>query len=153
MDFSKRNLVVVVTALVLTACSTLSNLGYDQADPYAALERASAQARQERKRILVVAGGSWCRSCFFLNEFMVNNADISTPVDQNFVLLKLYVGPGNTNEKFFARLPEAAGYPHFWVLSERGALLASQRTDVFEAGRSAYDKGKFLTFVDKWRQP
>ena len=145
---------VLAAAVALAACTELSDLGYDAAaDPDIALEQASAQARQQHKRILMVAGGSWCKWCHALSDFIHDDAEVSTALEQNFVLLKVYVGEENTNETFFARWPPAKGYPHFWVLSDQGTLLTSQDSDFFESQASAYDKQRFLGFIEQWRQP
>ena len=55
------------------------------------------------------------------------------------------------NKEFFARLPKAAGAPHFWVLSQKGELLASQGTLPLEDGAKSYDRAKFSAFIDEWR--
>lgn len=61
------------------------------------------------------------------------------------------VGEDNKNEAFFATLPKAAGYPHFWILSGRGEVLRSQRTVVLADGRKSYDRAAFARFIDEWR--
>ena len=65
---------------------------------------------------------------------------------------KVYVGSDNKNTEFFARLPEAAGAPHFWILSEGGEVLASQNTLPLEDGAKSYDRGKFAVFIEQWRE-
>jgi hypothetical protein len=50
-----------------------------------------------------------------------------------------------------ARLPEAAGAPHFWVVSGTGQVLASENTLPLENGDKSYDPAKFRAFVDRWR--
>jgi hypothetical protein len=55
------------------------------------------------------------------------------------------------NADFFARLPKAAGAPHFWVLSSTGEVLASQDTLPLEDGEKSYDPGKFSAFIEQWR--
>jgi len=64
---------------------------------------------------------------------------------------KVYVGGENKNTAFFARLPEAAGAPHFWVVSATGEVLASQNTLPLEDGAKSYDPKAFLAFIDGWR--
>ena len=127
-------------------------LGYDPAaDPFAQLEEAKTTAAAEHRLILVVAGGDWCVWCHYLNAFIDRNADVGHALEQTFTVVHVNFSPENKNEKFFATLPKAAGYPHFWVLSSDGTLLRSQNTAPLENGNKGYDKSRFVAFVDEWR--
>lgn len=126
--------------------------GYEpQADPFEQVKAATAQARVERKLVLLVSGGEWCSWCHYLKAFLENNADIDAALHEVFVVQKVYVGEDNTNEKFFATLPKADGAPHFWILSATGEVLASQGTLALEDGDKSYDKRAFRDFIAKWR--
>ncbi len=124
------------------------NAGYDPAaNAQAALATALAQAKAENKRVLIVAGGDWCRWCLILNTFWDNNPDTKAERDQAFVLLKVYVGDQNPNKEFFAKLPKAKGYPHFWVLGADGKVIQSVNTGGLENGKNSYDKEKVSAFI------
>lgn len=129
------------------------DLGYDpDADPFALLEAGKAQAGAESKRVLVIAGGEWCIWCHYLDAFLGEHPDIEKALKETFVVVKAYHGDKNYNEAFFATLPEAVGYPHFWILGADGTVLESQNTLPLEDGDKSYDERKFLAFVDEWRR-
>ena len=129
-----------------------NRLGYDpQADPFDQYHAAIEQAQAEHKRVLIIAGGDWCRWCYALDRFITRNNDVNHALHDAFVVVKVYVGDENFNEFFFSQLPEARGAPHFWVVAPDRNVLASQATGSFEHGRSDYDKAAFMGFVEKWR--
>ena len=145
----------VATGLVFVATCAFAqdDLGYDSAaDPFAQLAEARAQAATQGKHILVIAGGDWCIWCHWLDAFLKSNPDVDAPLEDTFVVLKVYFGGPDTNEAFFATLPEALGYPHFWILNAEGKLLASQNTVELEDGDKSYDKASFMTFIKKWKE-
>jgi hypothetical protein len=129
-----------------------ADIGYDpKADPFAVLDAAVEQAETEHKLVLVISGGDWCVWCHYLHEFLEANHDIDAALHDVFVVAKVYVGEENHNKEFFARLPEAAGAPHFWVLSSRGELLESQPTVVLEDGAKSYDRAAVLAFINRFK--
>mgnify|MGYP003576020302 CR=1 FL=1 len=142
-----------VLILCVNAVRAAEDLGYDpQADPFAALNAAAAQAKSQDKLVLLIAGGDWCVWCHYLDAFVKSDADVAAALYDTFVVLKVYRGDENLNERFFSGLPEAAGYPHFWILSGDGHLLRSQGTLELEDGAKSYDKSAFLAFVERWRE-
>ena len=145
-----------IAALVTSNSGATSrgyDLGYDpQADAFEQYHQAVAQAEAQRKLVLVIAGGDWCRWCHVLNRFVTRNADIETALNDAFVVVKVYVGDENYNEFFFSQLPEARGAPHFWVISPDRNVLSSQSTGAFEHGKNTYDKNEFLAFIDHWKR-
>jgi hypothetical protein len=62
--------------------------------------------------------------------------------------VKVYAdGEGGNDEAFFAGLPEAPGYPHFWVM-DRNGNVRSYFTGELERGDDDYDQEKFLRFIE-----
>lgn len=133
-------------------CRAAGELGYDpSADPFAQVMAARAEAAAADKLVLVVAGGDWCVWCHYLDAFLHGHSAIEAAFDSTFVVVKAYIGDEADNAEFFATLPEAAGYPHFWVLDTDGRVLASQNTLPLEDGDKSYDPARFLAFIDRWR--
>jgi len=122
------------------------------ANPSVLLEAALKQARAGNKKVLVIAGGDWCRWCLILDRFIAANPDVKSALDGTFVVVKAYVGEKNQNAAFFAKLPKANGYPHFWVLSQDGNVAASVNTGPLEKSPDSYDKERFLQFILDMRQ-
>ena len=122
--------------------------GYDPlANPNIALERALIDAKANNKKVLVIAGGDWCRWCLILNSFLTQNPDVKAELDGSFVTIKVYFGQDNSNAQFFSKLPQAKGYPHFWVISKDGRPTHSVNTGSLENGKDSYDKNEFLHFI------
>lgn len=144
---------VALLAFALSAEAAAADIGYDaRANAFAQLDTAVAQAAAENKRVLLISGGDWCIWCHYLAEFLERNTELDAALHEVFVVAKVYVGEDNRNKEFFARLPEAAGAPHFWILSPAGQLLESQQTVVLEDGNKSYDRAAFAAFIARWRQ-
>ncbi len=143
---------ILSTVLALAAAGANAqvrgNNGYDPAaDPFAALKASEAQAAASGRLVLVEAGGAWCRWCWAIDSFLRANPDVQGEFDHAFVRTKVYFGGENANRAFFATLPAARGYPHFWILSPEGQVLASVDTGKLEDGKDSYDKAAFLKFI------
>jgi hypothetical protein len=149
----KVNVWSLLAAVLFSTASFGADLGYDPGvDPFEQYQSAVRQAAEQNKLVLVVAGGDWCRWCHVLNRFVASNDEIEERLNETFVVMKVYVGPGNYNELFFSQLPQAYGAPHFWIVSPEREVLASQSTAKLERGTSTYDKARFLAFIDEWKK-
>ena len=128
-----------------------TELGYEPtADPFAQLKAAKSAAAERGRPILVIAGGDWCIWCHYLDAFLHERAELGAALKETFVVTKVYIGDEENNADFFATLPEAAGYPHFWILAADGSLLESQDTLPLEDGDKSYDPASFRAFIDRW---
>jgi len=148
--------VLAAAALVLCAgvapAQPKKDIGYDpQASAFEQLDAAVAKAAAEDKLLLLISGGDWCKWCHYLAAFLDRETALDAALHDVFVVQKVYVGDENMNKEFFATLPKAAGAPHFWVLSQKGELLASQDTLPLEDGDKSYDRAKFAAFIERWR--
>ena len=149
----------ILAAAALALCAAVApaqpkkDIGYDpHANAFEQLEAAVAKADAEDKLLLLISGGDWCKWCHYLAAFLDRETALDADLHEVFVVQKVYVGDENMNKEFFARLPKAAGAPHFWVLSGTGELLASQDTLPLEDGDKSYDPAKFSAFVEQWRR-
>lgn len=148
----------ILAAAALALCVAVApaqpkkDIGYDpHANAFEQLEAAVAKAGAEGKRLLLISGGDWCKWCHYLAAFLDRETALDADLHDVFVVQKIYVGSENMNKEFFARLPKAAGAPHFWVLSPTGELLVSQDTLPLEDGDKSYDRAKFAAFIEQWR--
>ena len=148
----------ILAAAALALCAAVApaepkqDIGYDaRANASEQLEAAVAKADAEDKPLLLISGGDWCIWCHYLAAFLDRETALDADLHDVFVVQKVYVGGENMNTEFFAKLPKAAGAPHFWVLSQKGELLASQDTALLEDGAKSYDRAKFAAFIERWR--
>jgi thiol:disulfide interchange protein len=118
-------------------------------DAEADLAAALAIARDGRKHVIVDVGGEWCPWCHILDRFIARDDDVRRIVESRYVWLKVNYSKENKNEKFLARWPKVAGYPHLYVLDAAGRLIYSQNTGELEAGKD-YDKEKMLAFLKRY---
>jgi len=152
----RKSSMLAAAALALCAAAAPAqpnkDIGYDaRANAFEQLEAAVAKADAEDKLLLLISGGDWCIWCHYLAAFLEHETALDGDLHEVFVVQKVYVGGENMNTEFFAKLPKAAGAPHFWVLSQKGELLASQDTALLEDGDKSYDHAKFAAFIERWR--
>ena len=119
-------------------------------DPKADLAAAIITASKIGKRIILDVGGEWCGWCVYMDKFFFQNPEIDKLRNDNYVWVKVNMGPENENPAFLSVYPTREGYPHLYVLDSDGKLLHSQGTSPLEAGKG-YDLVKFNAFLKKWR--
>jgi hypothetical protein len=153
----RKSIMLTAAALALGAAIAVAqpkkDIGYDsRANAFEQLDAAVAKAAADDKLLLLISGGDWCKWCHYLAAFLERETALDAGLHEVFVVQKIYVGGENMNKEFFARLPTAPGAPHFWVLSQKGELLASQDTLPLEDGDMSYDRAKFSAFIEQWRR-
>lgn len=120
-------------------------------DPKADLAEAVTKAGISNKRIILDIGGEWCVWCVYMDHFFVENPDLQKLRDDNFIWVKINMGPENENKDFLSAYPEISGYPHLFVLDQEGKLLESKNTSELEEGKG-YNLTRFTEFLSKWAQ-
>ncbi len=130
--------------------SALVNV-YDPArNPADDLDKAIVLAQKENKRIMLELGGDWCIWCRYMDEFYATHADILQYRAKNYILVKVNVSEESSNDNFLSQFPEAAGYPHIYILDSDGTFLHSQNTADLEDGAVSYVPEVFMAFLQKW---
>ena len=124
----RKSIILAAAAFALgatvAAAQPKKDIGYDpRANAFEQLDSAVAKAAAEDKLVLLISGGDWCIWCHYLAAFLERENALDAALHEVFVVQKVYVGDENMNKEFFARLPKAAGAPHFWVLSRDGRGL------------------------------
>lgn len=124
---------------------------YDPArDPADDLAQAIVVAQKENKRIMLELGGDWCIWCKYMDDFYKSHLDILQTRAENYVLVKINVSEENANIEFLSQFPEAAGYPHIYILESDGTFLHSQNTADLEDGADSYVPEVFMAFLQEW---
>jgi thioredoxin 1 len=121
--------------------------GQARADLAAALKTAAATHR----RVLLDFGGNWCGDCQVLDLYYARRATsrFSTRISSWSTSISDTWMPISTSPRSTA-FPLHKGVPALAVLSERGALLYSQKNGEFEAMRSM-ESSSVTEFLVKWR--
>ncbi|MDH5633940.1 MAG: thioredoxin family protein [Gammaproteobacteria bacterium] len=147
-----KKFVLVALAASVFQLAQAGDIGYDhKADPFQQLNLATRQAQDEKKLVLVISGGDWCKWCHILSDYLKKDAALMARLKEVFVISKIYIGPKNPNQQFFSQLPQLPGVPGFWVLSATGEVLAAKNTGELESGDS-YSRKLFLEFIGKWEK-
>jgi thioredoxin-related protein len=118
-------------------------------DPAVDLAKAVEQATAENKRIILDIGGEWCVWCRYMDRFFILNPALNDLKKKNFVWVKVNMSEENENKTFLSAYPAISGYPHFFILDEKGKLLQSQSTDILESEK-VYSLEKFTAFFKLW---
>lgn len=119
------------------------------ANPVKQLDAAKVEAAKSGKRILLDVGGEWCSWCHRLDQLYRSNPDLAEFLKANFIPVKINVSTENKNADFLAQFPKFPGYPHIFVLDEKGKLLHSQDTGALEEGKG-HSKTKVMEFLKQW---
>jgi thioredoxin-related protein len=119
-------------------------------DPAEDLRQAIPIAQREHKNIMLELGGDWCIWCKYMDNFYATHPDILQARAGNYVLVKVNVSQENDNAAFLSQYPEAAGYPHIYILDSSGNFLHSQDTADLEDGQISYVPEVFMAFLNEW---
>ena len=116
------------------------------------IEKLIAKAKQEKKNIMIQAGGNWCIWCLRFNQYVQTTPELKKLVDDNYLYYHLNYSPENKNEKVFGKYGNPGdefGYPVFIVLDENGKMIHVQKSDVLEEGKG-YSLEKVKEFFNTW---
>ncbi|HEX2997709.1 MAG TPA: thioredoxin family protein [Anaerolineales bacterium] len=142
-----------ITIVAPSQDSALVDIYDPTRNPTEDLKQAVAIAQNENKRIILELGGDWCIWCKHMDDFYAAHSDLLQFRAEHYVLVKVNVSEENMNETFLSQFPEAAGYPHIYILDRDGTLLHSQNTAELEDGADSYVLDVFMAFLEKWALP
>jgi thiol:disulfide interchange protein len=142
---------VLLTLISVTARSATRNIYPDPSRARADLTAALKTAAATHKRILLDFGGDWCGDCQVLDIYLHDPAN--RPIlEANFVLVHINIGTMSANldvaKKY--QIPLEHGVPALAVLSEKGALLYSQKTGEFAPMRNMQSSA-VTQFLVRWK--
>jgi thioredoxin-related protein len=134
--YSRRVKILLRTVALLLALPLAAHAAdhiFDPArDSAADLVAAEKQAAAEHKLILLDVGGNWCGWCVLFDRVSHSDAKLQDVLDKRYIVVHVNMSKENENRAFLSQYPKIPGYPHFFVLSADGKVLASQGTDIFE---------------------
>jgi thioredoxin-related protein len=120
-----------------------------EANAYEDLTKAMEKVKKSNKKILLIAGGYWCKWCVSFDNFLKDNEKVANDFYGSFEVLKVYYGKGmnESAKSLFKQFPALEGTPHFYLLDKDAKLLESIGTAYLEKG-SSYNKSKIVEFIN-----
>lgn len=109
-------------------------------------------AKEQKKFLLIQAGGNWCKWCMEFERFVSTTPSIDSVIRSAFVVYHLNYSKENMNPKTFAKLgyPQRFGFPVFIILDEKGNRIHTQNSEYLEDQKSSYNKEKVQAFLEMW---
>lgn len=116
------------------------------------ITKATKEAREEHKHVLIQIGGNWCIWCARFNDFITTDKKIDSIVKADYVVYHMNYSKENFNSNMLARYgyPQRFGFPVFLVLDEEGKLIQTQNSWYLEDGKKSYDRDKVIEFLTDW---
>lgn len=125
----------------------------EERDPMELMEMGLEEARNTGRTAILQLGGNWCPWCLRLSALVHQNDSLAPLVNEQFVYIHINVPKERErrNIDLLKRLgnPGRFGYPVLVVMSDEGYPIQTQRTDIFEKGKS-YDVAKLQEFFLQW---
>lgn len=135
-----------------TAFSQLVKPYHPEADAEKEIKNIVEKAKTEGKYVLIQAGGNWCSWCLEFNRLTIENQQIDSALNKNFIFYHLNYSKENLNLPIFKKYgyPQRFGFPVFIVLNEEGNNIHVQNSEYLEDGKKSYDVKKVLEFFKNW---
>ena len=127
---------------------------YDAQNLDARIAAASAQAREENRRVLIAWGSNADQASQALTELTVRNSEVSRKLLYEYDVVR---AERAGNEALAAKLGaevKSVALPRLTVLDPNGKVLTSAGLEAFKAaGSSVYDPEAFVAFLTKYQAP
>lgn len=154
MMMSKMKLFFVLSLLVSSTClakDTTRHLYNPKAIVEEDVSRLVAQAKAEKKHVLLQVGGNWCVWCYKFNSFVQLDSTLKRILTRNYVVYHLNYSKENKNLDYLQKLgnPQRFGFPVLVVLDADGNRLHTQDSALLEKG-NGYDFDKVRSFLENW---
>lgn len=123
----------------------------DPSQAKADVAAALATAAHTHKRILLDFGGDWCGDCQVLDIYFHDAKNLPI-LEANYVLVHINIGHMDANVDIAEKygIPLHKGVPALAVLSDKGALLYSQKGGEFEDMRHL-ESAALTSFLMQWK--
>jgi len=124
-----------------------------KANPNADLSIALKKAKTEKKNVLLVVGGNWCKWCGTFDNFLDDHKSVAKDFYTTFEVVRVYYGNGisKAGQKLLKQFPPLKGTPHFYILDSNAKLLESIDTAFLERGYG-YNTKKVITWIAKHKK-
>jgi thioredoxin-related protein len=112
---------------------------------------ATANAKDNRKHVLLQIGGNWCKWCRLFDKWSQENAMVDSILKADYVVSHINYSKENKNEDLLKQLgyPQRFGFPVFVILDADGNRLHTQNSAHLEEGEG-YSEKKVVEFLKHW---
>jgi len=116
------------------------------------IAKATKEAKEQHKHVLIQIGGNWCIWCARFNDFITSDNKIDSVVKASYIVYHLNYSKENFNANVLAKYgyPQRFGFPVFLVLDADGKLIETQNSWYLEDGKKSYDRDKVIEFLTDW---
>ena len=120
------------------------------ANPYKDLQDALKRAKKDGQKVLIEAGGDWCKWCGTFDNFLEDHEDVAKKWYGSFKVMKAYYGEGmnSQSQSLFKQFSRVTETPYFYILDSNATLLNVGTSSQLERGYG-YNKQKVLDFIEK----
>jgi thioredoxin-related protein len=125
---------------------------YDKnADVRQQVAAATARAKSQDKRVLLMFGGDWCNWCHKLHDLFDSNAEIHKLLSNEYELVLVETKAPHAQELLdeCSKGQAEVGFPFLAVMDATGKRLVGQRTGPLEEG-DHHDPKKVKEFLARW---
>ncbi len=115
------------------------------------VKKASAIAKRDNKRILVMFGGDWCGWCHKLHTLFGEDKEVRKVLSDDYLLVMVDTKAPNA-DAFLAECQgdlKKIGFPFLAVLDSEGKIVTRQPTEPLEEG-DHHNPKRVLDFLSKW---
>jgi len=147
----KAFILVLFLSISNTLVAQNINIYNPEADAKAEIAAAVKKAAKEHKHVFLQIGGNWCPWCVKYHNFVYDDTEIRTFIDNNFVVIMVNYDPKNKNEEVLSSFgfPQRFGFPVFVILNEKGERIHTQNSAFLEKD-NGYDRDRVLQFYKHW---
>ena len=128
---------------------------YDaKADAREQVQTATALARRDARRVLVMFGGDWCGWCHKLHDLFASDPAVRRLLADEYVVVMVDTQAPHADSLLDECRGDltSVGYPFLAVLDGQGKVVTRQKTDPLEEG-DHHDPAKVKAFLEKWAAP
>ncbi len=145
-------ILLFVTSLMANSQGSGNNLYKPDDDAEYELSNLIKLAKAFNRNVFVQVGGNWCAPCLRFNNFITSDEEISSVLNENYVVYHLNYSKENQNMTLMEKYdnPQKMNFPVFLILDTTGKLLHTQK--VMDLVNSlGYDKTKVIALFNDWK--
>jgi thiol:disulfide interchange protein len=140
---------VSLSAQVIGTAPTAKHIYSDTANAKADIAAGLAQAKRERKRVILDFGGDWCGDCQVLNIYFHQSPNAEL-LAKNFVLVDVNIGRMDANLELAHKYGvPISGVPALAVLDPSGKVVYAQGKEF--ADMRNMQATSVTEFLNKWK--